>query len=71
MVITPEVARALTELSHSIKRQVGLLVNRARLMPSLLEMNVKSFCRTCRTIAWAENASGGFDAFIPILKTSL
>lgn len=29
MVITPEVARTLTELSHSIKRQVGLVVNRA------------------------------------------
>jgi GTP-binding protein HflX len=29
MVITPEVARTLTELSHSISRQIGLLVNRA------------------------------------------
>ncbi len=29
MVITPEVARTLTELSHSIGRQIGLLVNRS------------------------------------------
>jgi GTP-binding protein HflX len=29
VVITPEVARALTELSHSIGRQIGLLVSRS------------------------------------------
>jgi GTP-binding protein HflX len=29
VVMTPEVARTLTELSHSISRQIGLLVNRS------------------------------------------
>jgi len=38
-VITPEVARTLTELSHSIGRQIGLLVNRSGQIDSVIVGN--------------------------------
>ncbi|MCI0528681.1 MAG: GTPase HflX [Nitrospira sp.] len=39
MIITPEVARTLTELSHSIGRQIGLLVNRSGQIDSVIVGN--------------------------------
>lgn len=38
-VITPEAARTLTELSHSIRRQIGLLVDRAGEIDSVIVGN--------------------------------